>query len=376
MTRRKDPLPEDTLTVSADPIPESPVDQTPPVAEPTPDLAIPETAAAEPQPLPASTQSRRSSMLASLLGGAIAAIGGFALSHFNLLGLVAEDNSAAFAASLAQSEQAQSVALAGVQDEIAVLATRLAALEVAPRPVSPDLTRLDDLERRLGLIEAMPSDGTASATAIAAKLAQLEQQVAALPDVGTDPGLKGALDTALARLDQAETEALAQSAEAEATVAKAARDAALRALDAAVASGQPFGELLTAVGDPALNKALGSLAETGVPTLADLQADFPDAARSALQTAREISTEDGWGDRLVDFLAAQTGARSLTPQTGMAPDAILSRAEFALSEGGVEKALAEIHTLEAAVQVPFEDWIASATTYLGAQAALNLARGE
>jgi hypothetical protein len=81
-----------------------------------------------------------------------------------------------------------------------------------------------------------------------------------------------------------------------------------------------------------------------------LQAAFPDAARETLRLSREISAQDGWGDRLVDFLASQTGARPLTPQEGDGVDAILSRAEFALSESRVADALAELAPLDPAVK--------------------------
>jgi hypothetical protein len=121
---------------------------------------------------------------------------------------------------------------------------------------------------------------------------------------------------------------------------------------------------------------LAPFAETGVPTLAALQADFPDAARAALQISRDASTEDGWGARLVDFLADQTGARSVAPRDGNAPDAVLSRAEFALSKGRVADALTELQALEPAVAQPLAAWTGAATVHLAAQSALAKARGE
>ena len=133
---------------------------------------------------------------------------------------------------------------------------------------------------------------------------------------------------------------------------------------------------MQALNDPALTGALAPLAETGVPTLAQLQSAFPDAARAALRAARDLSTEDGWGDRFVDFLAAQTGARPLTPLEGDTPDAILSRAEFALSEGRVADALAELEPLDAAVKAPLDPWITQAKAHLAAATALQAARGE
>lgn len=382
MTRRKDPLPDADKAEMAGPTIEPPVEETatalvePVATEPV----TSEPLVAEPaRSMPMAPQTRRSGVLGPLLGGALAAIGGFALAHFNVFGLAAPDSAAEVAALVAQFDQAQTAqttALAGVKDEIAAVVGRVATLEAAPAPEVPDLSKLDDLDRRLGVIEAMPTDGTASTAAVTAKLAQLEQQIAALPTTGGAPELQAELDAALARLGEAEAAAMARATEAEAAAAASARESALRTLVDAVAAGQPYGAELQALEYPVLSEALGPMAETGVPTLATLQADFPDSARAALRVARDISTEDGWSDRLVDFLASQSGARSLTPQEGDTPDAILSRTEFALSEGRVGASLTELQSLDPAVQAPLETWVAAAKAYVAAQTALNTARGE
>ena len=197
-----------------------------------------------------------------------------------------------------------------------------------------------------------------------------------MPTGGSDPALQQKLDDALARLAEAETAAMARASEAETATQAAARAQALDALTDAVTAGQPYAAELQATGDQTLTEALGPTAESGIPTLAKLQADFPDAARETLRLARDLSSEDGWGDRLVDFLATQTGARPLTPLEGDTPDAILSRAEFALSEGRVADALTELDPLDPAVKVPLDPWIAQAKSHLAAIAALQAARGE
>ena len=108
-------------------------------------------------------------------------------------------------------------------------------------------------------------------------------------------------------------------------------------------------------------------------TLADLQTTFPDAARQTLTLARDAAGDQGWGARFVDFLTAQTGARSLTPRDGSDPDAILSRAEFALGEGRLADALTELATLGPALAAPFQDWIARAGARLAVDQAVNAA---
>lgn len=378
MTRRKDPQPEslspetpETESGAAVPPVADPARMEPFVAEVAP-MAPPEPARDVPPPAP-----RRPGLLGPLLGGALAAIGGFALSHFDLLGFASE--SAAVPALTAQLDEAakkQTAAGQKLTSDLAALTDRVTALESAPTPTAPDLSRLDGLEQRLAAIEAIPSDGTASTAALTAKLAELEQRLASLPAGGSDPATQQKLDDALARLTDAEAAATARASEAEAAARAAARARALDVLAATVATGDPFTAELQSLNDPALTEALGAKAETGVSTLTQLQDAFPGAAREALRTARDLSTEDGWGDRLVDFLAAQTGARPLTPQEGTTPDAVLSRAEFALTGGRVADALAELDALDAAVKAPLEAWIAQAEAHLAAAVALQTARGE
>lgn len=371
MTRRKDPQPESLQPE----IP--PVD--PFVAEVDPMPAVPPAPTVEADPVspPQSPPPGRPGIVAPLFGGALAAIGGFALSHFNVLGLSADPSAlAALGTRLDEAENQQATAKQKLGADLAELAGRVAALESAPAPAAADLSRLDALDQRLAALEAIPTDGRASTPALTAKVAELEKRLATLPSGTADPALQQKLDDALARLAAAESAAAARAAEAEAVTQSAARAKALDALAAAIETGQPFVAELQALNDPALATTLASLAETGVPNLTQLQSAFPDAAREVLRLSRDLSAEDGWGDRLVDFLAAQTGARPLTPLEGDTPDALLSRAEFALSEGHVTNALAELDALDSAVKAPLDPWIARAKAHLAAAAALQAARGE
>jgi hypothetical protein len=381
MTRRKDPQPDGAPPES--PSPEADQAQpfvveidplTPAIVDAPADEPV---AASDRQPAP--PPHRNPGILAPLLGGALAALGGFALAHFNVFGLSPPDPSAAvttLTADVAAAKTAQSEALGALDAKVAELSGRLNTLETAPPATAPDLSQIDALDQRLAKIEAIPADGAASTAALTAKLADLEQRLASLPSGGSDPAMLQKVDDALARLDQAEAAATARMTEAAAVTTAAERGKALDTLSAAVATGQPFATELQALNDPALSEALGTLATTGVPTLASLQAGFPDAARSALQLSRKASNEDGWGTRFVDFLAAQTGARSVTPRDGADPDAILSRAEFALAEGRVADALAELQALDPVVKAPLDPWITEGTTYVAATTALNAARGD
>jgi hypothetical protein len=388
MTRRKDPLPEAAETMLPGPTTDggaeldgrSDVGAAPLSAEPA--VAGPRSDA-PPAPGP-SAPPRRLGVLGPLLGGALAALGGFALSHFDVFGVAAPDRSAEVAdlsARLEKASSGQSATLNEMSGEIAAISARVEKLEATPAPAAPDPSLVPDpsmveeLERRLAQIESLPAEGGASTAALTAKLAALERRLVALPEAGALSELQSKLDAALARLNEAEAVAAERAAAADAAADAVRRDLALEALADAVGTGQPFGAELQALADPALQDLLQPFAETGVPTLEQLQTGFPDASREALRVAREISTEDGWADRLADFFASQTGARSLTPREGGGPDAVLSRAEFALSEGRVADAVAELEPLDPAVKAPLAAWITNARAHLAAAEALSAARG-
>jgi hypothetical protein len=374
MTRRKDPQPEAEQPQDlpkSDPAAAEPFVVTdPPEPPPPPHLTEP------PPPPQPQVIVRRGSFVAPIVGGALAAIGGFALSHFDVLGLatsVAPVDLAPLAAQIDDMRSAQATAADKLSTDLTALGDRITTLETAP---GPDVSGLAALDQRLSAIETMPTDGTASTAAMTARIATLEERITSLPTGGSDHALQQKLDAALAQLAEAEAAATARAAEAEASANASARAMALDALSAAVASGQPFAAELQALADPALTGALGPLADTGAPTLAQLQEAFPYVARNALSLSREQELGAGWGERFVDFLASQTGARSLTPLEGDTPDAVLSRAEFALSEGRVAEALTEIQALDPAIRASLDGWIAQAEVHQSAASALQAARGE
>lgn len=371
MARRKDPLTEaeaeaaaDTPAEAAAESPALPSDALPADALAAEILPHPDSAPADPAPGPSPSPPPRRGpgILGPLLGGALAALGGFALSHYNVFGLVPPP---ADLAPLAQADQDQAAALAALRSEVATVASRLAELEGAPAS-QPDTARLDDLDQRIAALETLPQDGDAGTAALAARLAKLEQQLSAQPPAAD----QAEVDAALARLAEAEAEASRRADEATAAAEAAAHKARLDQLRETVASGVPFEAELAALNDPDLAASLSPHA-AGIATLAALQADFPEAARQSLQLARADAPDTGWGARLTDFLAAQTGARSLTPREGDDPDAVLSRAEFALAEGRLADALAEVKTLPEPIRAPLADWIARAEARLAVLAALE-----
>jgi len=345
------PVPEQTVAAEP-PVPESPV----------------------PVPVPVPATARPTGVVGPLLGGAIAAVAGFGLSHFDVFGWAPPDQSAEIAAVAQRLDDtvpnltAQQADLEiAVRQRLDALSARVETLETIP---VADQSGLAALDQRLQAIEALPPGDDTSTLALAARLDELEQRLASQPSGGVD---QTEVDAALARLADAEAAAMARAAEAEAQAAAQADDLAqaqaLDALAAAAASGAAFEAELAAVTDQELQAALTPHV-AGVMPLAELQDTFPEAARTALQASRDITTDDGWGTRVVDFLAAQTGARPLTPQEGDGPEAVLSRADFALREGRLADALAELDTLDSTVRAQMEGWIAPARARLGVDAAL------
>ena len=233
-----------------------------------------------------------------------------------------------------EGDEAATQAIGALQAEIASLTERLGAIE------SPDASRVEALETELA---------EASAAAQAA-LAAKEEEAAAL------------------------SQALAEAEAANADVAaKAAAATAMAALRTAVETGAPYDAALAAYGEATGEtppEALAAAAETGVTPLAILERDFADAARDALDASVRATMGDGASDRVGAFLRSQLKLRSLTPREGDDPDAVLSRAEAALRDGGLAKTLEELAALPEAGQEAMSDWLALASAR---QAALDAA---
>lgn len=331
----------------ATPLPEA-VDPSLPELQPE----IASASAIADQPLKPPRSGGTSPLLAGMLGGAVVAFAGLALVLGGFIG-----QPTALLDALAANKAAQSQTLSALE-------SRIAALEAA---LPPDLSRLDALELQLQTVEAQPQGSDDLARDLAARLEALEAAFAAAP---VPEGTPAEIEAALARVAALEAEAAAATEAAEEAALAAETARAREALTEAVASGTSFAAELTALADPKLTATLSPHA-AGVTPLTELQVSFPDAARAVLDLARQSDGDAGWANRLTDFLADQTGARSVTPREGTDPDAILSRAEFALGEGRLADALAELQTLPADIRAPLEAWITQAKARAAVDAALR-----
>lgn len=344
---------------------------------PAPEAAVeipPEQAVTEeaPRPLPPPPPpSRRSGvLLAALLGGALAAAGGFALSHYNLLNLRGEVDPAALEARLTALDKAVADTRIAA-DKAATEARALAEATAAGTGAEALSGEVAALGAKLAEVEStLAAAATGSGGLSEAAIAQLQAQIDALKSQpAADP-------EAIRATVQAELEARAgQDAEAAAQAAEAARlqsakDAALLTLREAMASGAPYGAALSAMALPQAPEILTQYAESGLPTLAQLQAEFPDPARAALDAALRAESGNSVSSGLWSFLRIQTGARSLTPQEGDDPDAVLSRAEAAVTAGDLPAALTELALLPPESQPALADWITRAQDRIAAETAI------
>ena len=318
-------------------------------------------------------EKRRSGLLAFVVGGALLAGAGFGAAKYAF-----PDTATAEALTALQTRfDAQEAEGAALKASLAALSAdpgpdaglgdRITALEGIGTDVSSALSRLSSLENRLTSIEAASASGEGAPAAalvamsqqIKSLQAQIEAQKAGEPAIAAD--IEAASAAMQAKLDAAE-----QAAEA------AAKQAALSHVRAAFESGAPLGpalESLTAMGAN-IPEALSGATDS-MPTLLALQDGFAAPARAALDASIRADMGDGWADRVTSFLRSQSGVRSLTPQEGTDPDAVLSRAEAALQSGQIKEALSELAGLPPAGTEAMAPWVAEATRRIDTEQAIS-----
>lgn len=338
--------------------------------------------------------------LGTVLGGILAAGAGFGLARMVPDGWPVQDTSALESQIKVQEDslaalkaQLSDLAARPVQDaseEIAALKAELqkmiadSSAGIDPAPMIAEATgdiqaSIAALDSRLTEMEKQPvgAGGGVSSAAMAAydrQLQDLRAQIAAQSGQGSDIAaqIEAVASEAKAQLATAAQDAERLKAEAAAAVQTATTGAAMGRIRAALEAGGPYAGAvadLTALG-LVIPPDIAGLAETGVPTLTDLQRSFPAVARDALSAALRAQTPTGWGDRITAFLRTQTGARSLSPREGTDPDAVLSRAEALLADGDITATLAELGSLPAAAKEVLAPWVAEAESRQKAIAAL------
>ena len=157
---------------------------------------------------------------------------------------------------------------------------------------------------------------------------------------------------------------MSETAQTANEVAQRAKDTVARGIlaqiRAAIEAGGPFDtaikEFDEQVGQTLPNQ-LRSFAEEGVQTYQELRDSFAEAARSALNAARDELNESEGFSGIGNYLRKQFQARSVTPKTGDDADAVLSRAEQALRENDLNGALNELDALPDVARHQMQPWI-------------------
>lgn len=131
---------------------------------------------------------------------------------------------------------------------------------------------------------------------------------------------------------------------------------------------------LDAVGQQALVE-LGPYAEKGAPAISDLIARFPAAARKA-QKASEIPDGAAWWRRAVARVVALITIRRTGPMTGDSVEAHLSRAEERLNAYDLVGAVEEVEPLEGRPGEKIDPWLQTAYARLAVNRAARALEGS
>lgn len=324
-----------------------------PVSEPEPEVTETPPEPVTP-PVHHADSASNSIFLPAILGGLIAAGLGFAVAYTIIprvdpeLSTTVAENAYAIG-NLRQSledatAQRGEVDLTPVTQQLTALRTQLTT------EIDVLTDRIGTFDERLIALEKQPSsDGTLQESALQAYQRELDALRAQVEE------------QAGAAMDQlestrAEAEAIEQSALQAAQAAQ--MRSALAQIQMALTTGAPMQAALTDLQDAMdapLPDALTAVAD-GVPTLAKLQADFPNAARAALAAARSDGTSGEQTSAFGSFLREQLNVRSVAPRDGDDVDAILSRAQAAVSEGQLQTALDETEALPDVAKAELAEW--------------------
>lgn len=349
-----------------------------PKTDPVPDLVTPVVATEKPVPAAEPKAAiRKTGFWPVFLGGVVAAGLGSAATLWALPHLPAgwlpegpEAPAAAPAVDVAAIRtEAVKAAEAATAERIDALRAELAAApgdDAVPGPSSEDLAALrQQIADQASQIQAL-TDRPQIDPELAARVQTLADQAGTL-----EQQLQTAAQAAQSQINAAAAEAERLQQAAADSTRRAEAVAAIASLQTALDRG--------VTPDQARQTLEGAGLETpdaltrDIPSLDRLQADFPEAARAALRASLREESAVGNGSLFTNFLRAQTGARSVEAREGTDPDAILSRADEAVQAGRIGDAVAEVQALsEPGKAAPaMAAWLAGATTYRDAQAALS-----
>ena len=255
------------------------------------------------------------------------------------------------------------------KDHSATLIAMTEAIDALRRDIDQRQTKIETqlqaLTLRLEEVEKQPLAQSVSPQAIKAYESELAKLRSDLAEV---------VQSASAQIEQTKAKAEELQMTTDARTRTGTITAALNAIRAAAENGAGYeaalSDLISAT-EIDLPEALQAHAKNGVAQLGGLQDRFSPAARAALKAIRLAEGPQTGENRLLAFLKAQFGVRSLEPQPGNSAEAVLSRAQAAVTKGDLTAALSELSALPQLGQNHLQDWIAAAQSRVAVQAALS-----
>jgi hypothetical protein len=238
------------------------------------------------------------------------------------------------------------------------LAARVAAAETAAKAASDTVANLvrrtEDMAANLGKITER-ADSTAQTGAASREAAE------GAPATKADRADLDRLAARTAAMEAGLKSVTEQVSKRPSPVDPAARFAVLaRAAQDAVEKGTPYGAALAALkqrgADQKVLVPLEAFAQSGVPTTAALAREFS-ALVPVMLAATGRSAEEGFLERLQSNAEKLVRVRPISETAGDEPSAIISRAEFKVTQGDLAGATAELDKLPAAAKAPAESWI-------------------
>ena len=251
--------------------------------------------------------------------------------------------------------------MTGFETLLTTIQTQMASIESRLTVFAERLTeysdRLDDFMVRIAELELRNVGSTIPAETVAAYRQEVSRLTETLRELRTEAERLSA---------KANESQVIESPNNEGNISTEI-SAYLVELQIAVTGGLPYSDLLErlAVHGLEVPPELDRHARNGVPTLSALIAAYPAAARAAL-AASDSNSPNGLGNFLANLLVA----RSVTPRQGNDPDAILSRAEAAATDGHLETALLELSALTAPARAKMSNWMTLASARINTLDAL------
>ena len=277
------------------------------------------------------------------------------------------------------SAQVPALAPAPQEAPSAIVPPAIDGLLASTEAMSEELTKLQEsapkLEERIAQLEQRPQ--VAADPALASRLQQLEDSQKLLAAQQAElAALKGELAQLRKEVSPNSQQGLAQKALLAASLQLSAAWQEGGAFEA------PWLALLAAASkaDPALAQRLNDEAPTilpwrdkGLPTLAQLQQEYPAAARAVVTAALPEGSswwQQSWRS-VRGLVTIRRDGAVVTPEDNSV-DAVLARAGQYVQQGELKNAAAELDKLDSKLVAPMKPWLEAARARIAARALSSL----